>query len=93
MGLGIHKISSKLQKLGALARRTSMFDDPADEIAELSGIIKQDIRRLNAEIAELQASSASRDGGTKNNVQVCGTKKATTPRKISWNKKPFYLSM
>lgn len=70
IGLGIHKTSAKLQKLAGLARRTSMFDDPANEIAELSGLIKQDIRRLNTDIAELQAASASRGGTTANNAQV-----------------------
>lgn len=44
IGLGIHKTSAKLQKLAQLARRTSMFDDPAQEIAELTGVIKQDIQ-------------------------------------------------
>lgn len=70
IGLGIHKTSVKLQKLAGLARRTSMFDDPANEIAELSGLIKQDIRRLNTEIAELQAASAARSAGAANNVQT-----------------------
>ncbi|CAD7694749.1 unnamed protein product [Ostreobium quekettii] len=67
IGMGIHRTSAKLQSLAALARRTSMFDDPAREIAELSGMIKADITRLNADIAELQVASAARDGGT--NVQ------------------------
>jgi len=50
--------------LANLARRTSMFDDPAQEIAELSGMIKTDIRRLNGDIAELQTASTAQDGGT-----------------------------
>lgn len=44
IGMGIHKTSAKLQKLAQLAKQTSMFDDPAQEISELTGIIKQDIQ-------------------------------------------------
>lgn len=32
IGLGIHSTSTKLAKLAKLAKRTSMFDDPAAEI-------------------------------------------------------------
>lgn len=39
--MGIHNTSIKLQKLSQLAKKTSMFDDPTDEINELTGIIKQ----------------------------------------------------
>jgi syntaxin 5 len=31
----------KLQKLAQLAKRSSMFDDPAQEVDELTGLIKQ----------------------------------------------------
>ena len=44
IGMGIHSTSQKLQKLAQLARRTSMFDDPAEEISELSTVVKQDIQ-------------------------------------------------
>lgn len=44
IGLGIHSTSQKLQKLAQLARRTSMFDDPAEEINELATVVKQDIQ-------------------------------------------------
>jgi syntaxin 5 len=37
IGLGIHSTSQKLAKLAQLAKRTSMFDDPAAEINELTG--------------------------------------------------------
>jgi syntaxin 5 len=58
IGLGIHKTSVKLQKLAQLAKRTSMFDDPAQEINELTGIIKQDIQALNSNLTDLQRLSA-----------------------------------
>ena len=58
IGHQIHKTSVKLQKLAQLAKRTSMFDDPAQEVDELTGIIKQDIQVLNSAIAELQRISA-----------------------------------
>ena len=43
IGHGIHGTSQKLERLAQLAKRSSMFDDPAQEIAELSALIKQDI--------------------------------------------------
>lgn len=62
IGHTIHRTSVKLQKLAQLAKRTSMFDDPAQEVDELTGIIKQDIQALNSAIADLQRlSSRSRD--------------------------------
>lgn len=57
IGLGIHSTSQKLQKLAQLARRTSMFDDPAEEINELSTLVKQDIQALNQAISDLQTFS------------------------------------
>eukprot|EP00208_Stichococcus_sp_RCC1054_P005891 CAMPEP_0206144480 /NCGR_PEP_ID=MMETSP1473-20131121/24218_1 /ASSEMBLY_ACC=CAM_ASM_001109 /TAXON_ID=1461547 /ORGANISM="Stichococcus sp, Strain RCC1054" /LENGTH=355 /DNA_ID=CAMNT_0053540305 /DNA_START=151 /DNA_END=1218 /DNA_ORIENTATION=- len=59
IGLGIHSTSQKLAKLAQLAKRTSMFDDPAAEINDLTGVIKQDIQAMNAAIVELQAVSSS----------------------------------
>ncbi|PSC67454.1 Qa-SYP3 Sed5p Syntaxin 5-type isoform A [Micractinium conductrix] len=57
IGLGIHSTSQKLQKLAQLARRTGMFDDPAEEINELSTIVKQDIQALNQAISDMQTFS------------------------------------
>ncbi len=57
IGLAIHKVSAKLQKLAQLAKRTSMFDDPSLEIDELTGIIKQEIQTLKTAIAELERVS------------------------------------
>lgn len=68
IGMCIHKTSEKLQKLSQLAKRTSMFDDPAEEINELTGVIKQDIQKLNSGIAELQSLSAA--AGREGNVQT-----------------------
>jgi syntaxin 5 len=59
IGQGIHKTSQKLLKLSQLAKRTSKFDDPAEEINELSGLIKKDIQALNMAIADLQNKMAS----------------------------------
>ncbi|KAL6776969.1 SYP3 [Auxenochlorella protothecoides x Auxenochlorella symbiontica] len=63
IGLGIHSTSQKLAQLAALARRTSMFDDPAQEIGELSSLVKADIQSLSAGIAELAAMSAGPSAG------------------------------
>lgn len=65
IGHGVHRTSMKLQKLAQLAKRTSMFDDPTAEVEELTGIIKQDITALNAQIAELQRLSARSKEGNK----------------------------
>jgi syntaxin 5 len=58
VGHSIHRTSLKLQKLAQLAKRTSMFDDPAAEVNELTYVIKQDIQLLNASLVELQKLSA-----------------------------------
>lgn len=55
--MGIHSTSQKLQKLALLAKRTSMFDDPAQEINELATVVKQDIQALNQAISDLQTFS------------------------------------
>lgn len=57
IGHAIHATSGKLAKLAQLAKRTGMFDDPAQEIAELTAVVKQDITTLNTAIAELQQST------------------------------------
>ncbi|KAF9972276.1 cis-Golgi t-SNARE syntaxin [Actinomortierella ambigua] len=44
----------KLQKLAKLAKRKTLFDDRPVEISELMHIIKQDIAKLNKQIALLQ---------------------------------------
>lgn len=54
VGKGIQSTSQKLHQLTQLAKRTSMFDDPAQEINELTMVLKQDIQGLNIQIADLQ---------------------------------------
>jgi hypothetical protein len=58
VGAGIHTTSERLKALAALARRTSSFDDPAAEIADLSARIKRDIAGLNGALSELAAVGA-----------------------------------
>ncbi|KAG2499457.1 hypothetical protein HYH03_002404 [Edaphochlamys debaryana] len=70
IGHGIHRTSLKLQKLAQLAKRTSAFDDPAQEIDDLTGIIKQDIQGLNNSIADLQRVSSRNRGDDRGNKQV-----------------------
>ncbi|KXZ41814.1 hypothetical protein GPECTOR_274g716 [Gonium pectorale] len=70
IGNGIHRTSLKLQKLAQLAKRTSAFDDPAQEVDDLTGIIKQDIQALNNAIADLQRVSARGRGDDRGNKQV-----------------------
>lgn len=39
----------------AVAKRTSVFDDPTVEIQELTAVIKKDITALNTAVVDLQA--------------------------------------
>ncbi|KAK4509811.1 putative NADH-ubiquinone oxidoreductase 30.4 kDa subunit, mitochondrial [Mucor velutinosus] len=50
----ITNTASKLEKLTKLAKRKTLFDDRPVEISELTFIIKQDIAKLNKQIAMLQ---------------------------------------
>ncbi|KAF9429553.1 cis-Golgi t-SNARE syntaxin [Podila epigama] len=55
IGKDIHATAGKLQKLARLAKRKTLFDDRPVEISELIYIIKQDIAKLNKQIAHLQS--------------------------------------
>ncbi|KAI8642859.1 t-SNARE [Parasitella parasitica] len=50
----ITNTAGKLEKLTRLAKRKTLFDDKPIEISELTFIIKQDIAKLNKQIAMLQ---------------------------------------
>lgn len=63
IGFGIHQTSQKLAKLAKLAKRTSVFDDPAMEIQELTAVIKQDITALNSAVVDLQILCNSHNEG------------------------------
>ena len=65
VGKGIQTTSQKLHQLTQLAKRTSMFDDPAQEINELTRVLKQDIQGLNIQIADLQNMHGSGADGNK----------------------------
>lgn len=65
VGKGIQSTSQKLHQLTQLAKRTSMFDDPAQEINELTMVLKQDIQGLNVQIADLQNMHGSGSDGSK----------------------------
>ncbi|KAG0044930.1 cis-Golgi t-SNARE syntaxin [Gryganskiella cystojenkinii] len=54
IGKDIQATAGKLQKLARLAKRKTLFDDRPVEISELMYIIKQDIAKLNKQIALLQ---------------------------------------
>ncbi|GAB7359764.1 hypothetical protein MBLNU230_g6935t1 [Neophaeotheca triangularis] len=57
IGRGISATMGKLQRLGELARRKTLFDDRPVEINELTYVIKQDLARLNQQIGQLQQLS------------------------------------
>jgi len=42
----------------SVAKRKSLFDDKADEIQQLTIVVKQDIGTLNKQIAQLQEVSS-----------------------------------
>ncbi|KAF2769060.1 t-SNARE [Teratosphaeria nubilosa] len=54
IGRGISDTVGKLQRLGELARRKTLFDDRPVEINELTYVIKQDLAGLNHSIGQLQ---------------------------------------
>lgn len=54
IGRGISATVGKLQRLGELAKRKTLFDDRPVEIAELTYVIKQDLAGLNQQIGNLQ---------------------------------------
>jgi len=54
IGRGISGTMGKLQRLGELAKRKTLFDDRPVEIAELTYVIKQDLAGLNQQIGQLQ---------------------------------------
>ena len=95
IGHGIHGTSQKLERLAQLAKRGGICDDPAQEIAELSAVIKQDITALNTAIAELQNRAAGcgtparganasggegRPGGAEHTATVVDTSKSAHGR-------------
>jgi len=59
IGRDIGETAEKLERLARLAKKKSLFDDPAIEISELTSIINQDIKNLTSQISTLQNSSTS----------------------------------
>ncbi|KAK3052537.1 Integral membrane protein SED5 [Extremus antarcticus] len=53
IGRGISATMGKLQRLGELAKRKTLFDDRPVEISELTYVIKQDLAGLNQQIGQL----------------------------------------
>ncbi|KAF8167702.1 integral membrane protein sed5 [Crassisporium funariophilum] len=64
IGKDISSTTLKLNKLGQLAKRKTLFDDRPVEISELTFIIKQDIASINKQIAALQAYVKQRQGAS-----------------------------
>jgi syntaxin 5 len=75
IGRGISATMGKLQRLGELAKRKTLFDDRPVEIAELTYVIKQDLAGLNQQIGNLQtiqrggaSTTANQEGEHNKNV-------------------------
>ncbi|KAI9595642.1 t-SNARE [Syncephalis fuscata] len=66
----IHGTAEKLEKLGALAKRKTLFDDRPVEINELTQIIKRDIAGLNGQIASLQQQMRNDASSSTNSKQA-----------------------
>ncbi|KDR85402.1 hypothetical protein GALMADRAFT_52516 [Galerina marginata CBS 339.88] len=64
IGKDISSTTIKLNKLGQLAKRKTLFDDRPVEISELTFIIKQDIANINKQIASLQSYVKQRHGSS-----------------------------
>lgn len=54
IGYDISCTCAKLEKLTELAKGRSLFGDPTSEIQELTQVIKQDLAKMNSDIASLQ---------------------------------------
>jgi syntaxin 5 len=63
IGRGISATMGKLQRLGELAKRKTLFDDRPVEIAELTYVIKQDLAGLNQQIGNLQTIQRGTQAG------------------------------
>ncbi|KAL9618021.1 MAG: hypothetical protein Q9160_007210 [Pyrenula sp. 1 TL-2023] len=59
IGRSITSTMTKLEKLAQLAKRKSLFDDPALEISQLTFIVKQDLASLGSQISNLQSLNQS----------------------------------
>jgi syntaxin 5 len=59
IGYELNRTLAKLEKLTELAKGRNLFGDPALEIQDLTQAIKQDIAKLNTDIASLQQLSHS----------------------------------
>ncbi|KIJ24013.1 hypothetical protein M422DRAFT_195231 [Sphaerobolus stellatus SS14] len=71
IGKDISKTTTNLQKLAQLAKRKTLFDDRPMEISELTHWIKQDIAKINKDIAALQGYVRAQQQGHQNgNKQV-----------------------
>jgi syntaxin 5 len=66
IGRGISATMGKLQRLGELAKRKTLFDDRPVEIAELTYVIKQDLAGLNQQIGNLQTIQRGTQAGASN---------------------------
>lgn len=64
IGRGISATMGKLQRLGELAKRKTLFDDRPVEIAELTFVIKQDLAGLNQQIGSLQQLTKGQQGSS-----------------------------
>jgi len=92
IGHGIHRTSLKLERLNALAKSSTLYDDKSREIAETSAVIKLDIQALNESIVELQnvAARSRRDGtGSKSAADHSGTVVDTLKNRLATATKSF----
>lgn len=66
----LNATTSKLERLAKLATSKSVFDDPTQEIEELSFVVKGDIKLLQARVAQLQKTIDAKAKGTAENEQM-----------------------
>ena len=63
-------LSLSLSRLLLVTRRRTLFSDPGNEIQELTQVIKQDLAKLNSDIAELQQQVKSKSGRDNKHVRT-----------------------
>jgi len=61
----LNATTAKLERLAKLASSKSLFDDPTQEIEELSFVVKGDIKTLQAKVGQLQSTINAKTSGNK----------------------------
>ena len=53
LGRALHKMESRIERMGMLARTGDLFDDPAAEIAESANVVRHEMGSIGAHLEAL----------------------------------------